>query len=193
VADGSGADSGDPGCLSDTEDGRCRVAGVAAESDDEVVQVDDDVAGLGMLAYVRGLAGARRAGDDGQHRSPLILEAATATDSDCQPDEAGVPGWDEGVEQLLAKLPALVGQQPGAGVTVNDARVIQYLADRRSAADGAAAAWNDLMVPFIARVVTDITEHLGAGRDDDAGRAVDVVATAARDEWWRLTEAWRAR
>jgi hypothetical protein len=41
-------------------------------------------------------------------------------------DPGRIPTWQEGTEALLAKLPALAAQQ--AHLTINDARVIQYLA-----------------------------------------------------------------
>lgn len=37
----------------------------------------------------------------------------------------GVPTWDEGIERLLGKLPALLAE---GAITINDARVVQYLA-----------------------------------------------------------------
>jgi hypothetical protein len=43
------------------------------------------------------------------------------------------PGWAEGVDRLVSRLPGIVG---AAALTINDARVIQFLADfwRQSAA-----------------------------------------------------------
>lgn len=50
---------------------------------------------------------------------------------------AGVPTWDEGIATLLGKLTGLVSE---GHVTINDARVIQHLADRvRAPATGPTA------------------------------------------------------
>jgi hypothetical protein len=41
------------------------------------------------------------------------------------------PTWDEGIATLLGKLPGLAAE---GHLTINDTRVIQYLAARRTAA-----------------------------------------------------------
>ena len=44
-----------------------------------------------------------------------------------------IPTWEEGIERLLGKLPELMAK---GAITINDARVIQYLANRVARDDG---------------------------------------------------------